>query len=42
MSPLPIDIYDQSSKLLSKIKSYYVKETGTSRQSLLSNICFQQ
>jgi len=30
MSSWPIDIYDQSSKLLSKIKSYYVKEPGTS------------
>ena len=30
MSPLPIDIYDESSKLLTKLKSYYVKETGKS------------
>lgn len=30
MAPLPIDIYEHSSKLLTKLKSYYYGETGTS------------
>lgn len=38
MAPLPIDIYDHGSRLLSKIKSYYIKETGTYSHRFLPRI----